>query len=74
MKNTTLPGVVLLILGAVFLIYHGFYYTKTEKVLEIGPAKIEAQTRHDIPVPPILGWIVVAGGAALLVNGLRQRA
>jgi hypothetical protein len=74
MKNTTLPGVILLILGVCILIYQGFSYSKKETVLEIGPAKVEAETRRSVPIPPIIGWVVVAGGAALLFNGLRQRA
>lgn len=74
MKNTTLAGVILAIIGVCLLIYQGFSYTKKEAVLEIGPAKVEAETRHSVPIPPIIGWVVLAGGGFLLVNGLRQRA
>lgn len=72
MKNTTVFGVILLIAGVALLVYQSFTYTKREKILEIGPAKIEADTQHTVPIPPIIGWVVLAGGVALTVNGLRQ--
>jgi len=74
MKNTLLAGVILTILGVCLLVYQGFSYTKKEKVLEIGPAKVEAETRRSVPIPPVVGWVVVAGGVVLLANGVRQRA
>lgn len=74
MKNTTLAGVIVTILGVCLLIYQGFSFTQKETVLEVGPAKVEAQTRRTVPIPPIIGWVVVAGGIVLLANGFRQRA
>jgi hypothetical protein len=67
-----IAGIVLIVLGALALAYGGITYTKTEKVVDIGP--IEATASHDetIPLPPILGGLAVAGGIALLVLGGRK--
>lgn len=73
MKNTTIAGVILIILGVFLLVYQGFSYTTTETVIDIGPAKIEAKERHHLPVPPLVGWMFAAGGIVLVGYGLSSR-
>lgn len=74
MKNNTLFGVLLIIIGAVVLVYQGFSFTHREKVLDIGPIKATADKTETVPIPPIIGWLAVGGGAVLLVSGLRKKA
>ncbi|MGA3172413.1 MAG: DUF3185 domain-containing protein [Chthoniobacteraceae bacterium] len=74
MKSTALIGVILIILGVAALVYQGITYTKKETVVNIGPIHAEADRTHTIPVPPIMGVVVVAGGIALLVAGSRKQA
>lgn len=73
MKPISWIGIVLIVLGALALAYQGISYTRTEKVLDLGPLQATTETQQRIPVPPILGGIAIIGGVALLVAGSRGR-
>ena len=73
MKPLTIVGIVLIIIGVVALAYQGISYTTTEKVVDIGPLKVEAKKEKTIPLPPILGGVAVAAGVVLLIVGARGR-
>jgi hypothetical protein len=70
----TLAGVMLLALGLVALIYQGVTYTSRETIVDIGPLHATADRQKTLPLPPILGLLAVAGGAALLIVGARRHA
>ena len=72
MKATTVVGVILIVLGAVALAYQGITYTSSEKVVDLGPLKVEAQREKTIPLPPVLGGLALAGGIVLLIVGARR--
>jgi hypothetical protein len=67
-------GIVLIVLGALGLAYGGISYTKTEKILDIGPIEATTQTRETIPLPPILGGIALAAGIVLVFTGGKKIA
>lgn len=71
MKSATLVGVVLIILGIAALIYQGFSYTKREEVLDIGPIEATKEKTETIPVPPIVGGLMLVGGVALVIASSR---
>jgi uncharacterized membrane protein len=66
-------GIVLIAVGLVSLAYQGITYTSRETVLNLGPIKTTADTQKTIPVPPILGGLVLAGGVILLAGAWRFR-
>jgi hypothetical protein len=72
-KATTIVGIVLIVLGVIALAYQGITYTTSEKVVDLGPLKVEAQREKTIPLPPILGGVAVAAGVVLLIVGSRSR-
>lgn len=67
-------GIVLVVLGALALAYQGINYTRTEKLLDLGPIHATKDTQERIPLPPILGGIALIGGVGLLIAGARQKA
>ena len=73
MKPIILIGIVLVVLGALALAYQGINYTRTEKVLDLGPIHATKETQNRIPLPPIFGGIALIGGIALLIAGARRR-
>ena len=73
MKPLMIVGIVLIVLGAVALAYQGISYTTTEKIVDIGPLKVEAKKEKTLPLPPILGGVAVAAGVVLLIAGARKR-
>lgn len=73
MKPIMIVGIVLIIIGVVALAYGGFSFTTSEKVVDIGPLKVEKEKTRTVPLPPLLGVLALAGGIILLVVGARQR-
>jgi hypothetical protein len=69
MKPISLAGIVLIVLGALALAYHGFNYTRRDHVMDVGPMHVTTESQDRIPVPPILGGLALVGGIALLVVG-----
>ena len=72
MKNLTITGVILVIVGVVLLIYQGFTITREKTVLDVGPIQATTTTHERVPIPPIIGWVVTGGGLVLLVTGLTR--
>ena len=73
MKNTLILGIALILIGAAILAYGHFSYRTRETVLQIGPIKATAETTKTVPVPPILGWALIGGGACVLVFSARSK-
>ncbi len=72
MKPMTLLGIVLIVIGVVVLVYQGITYTSREKVLQIGPIEATKKTEKTVPLPPLLGGAVLAGGIVLVVMGAKK--
>ena len=73
MKPIAWLGVLLIVLGALAIVYQGFTYTHQEKVLDVGPIHATAEKQNHVSIPPILGALTLAGGIALLVFGARKK-
>jgi len=73
MKTTTLTGIVLILLGVIALMYQGITYTKSEKLLDIGPIHATTETQKTIPLPPVVGGLALVGGIVVLVLGERRK-
>jgi hypothetical protein len=73
MKPMPLGGVVLIVLGALALVYQGITYTTRQTVVDIGPFHATADRQNTIPLPPILGAAAIAGGVGLLLVDSRSR-
>ena len=71
-KPVTLVGVVLIILGVLALAYQGITYTTREKVVDLGPLKATVDKEKNIPLPPIVGALALAGGVVLVIVGARK--
>jgi len=52
--------------------YQGITYTTKEKVVDLGPLQMTAETQKTLPLPPIVGAIALVGGIVLLVVGKKQ--
>ena len=72
MKPVTLVGIALIILGVLALAYQGITYTTREKVIDLGPLKASVNKEKNIPLPPIVGVLALAGGVALVIVGARK--
>lgn len=71
MRNLSVLGVVLVVLGAGGLLLGHFTYTDTKPVLDAGPIHVTAQEDHTVSIPLIAGIVVVLAGVGLIVIGRR---
>ena len=72
MKPAVIVGILLIILGVVALAYQGINYTTKDKVVDLGPLKVEAKHEKTIPLPPILGVVALVGGVVLIAVSARR--
>ena len=62
-------GAILIVLGLIGLVWGGFTYTTSEKVVDIGPIHASRDKTHNVPLPPIAGALALIGGIVLVVVG-----
>jgi len=62
-------GIVLIIIGLLMVIYTGFNYVTTEKVVDLGPLKINAEKNHPVEWSPVVGVILLVGGIVVVATG-----
>jgi hypothetical protein len=74
MKPIGWLGILLIVFGALALVYQGINYTRQKQVLDVGSIHLTAETHERIPLPPILGGLALAGGVALLVFGAKGKS
>jgi hypothetical protein len=72
MKALTVVGVILIVIGIVALAYQGITYTTSEKVVDLGPLKVETQREKTLPLPPIAGAAALVAGIILVVVSVRR--
>jgi len=69
---TVLLGIALIVLGIVAFAYQGITYTTRENVIDLGPIQASVDTKKTIPLPPILGGLVLASGIVLVMAGAKK--
>jgi len=65
-------GIIVIIAGILMMMYTGFNYVTTEKLVEIGPIKINKEKNHPVQWTPIIGLLVVVGGIVVLEVGSKK--
>jgi hypothetical protein len=73
MKLLTIIGILLTAIGVISLIYQEIPLTTREKVLQFGPIEAYKEEKKTIPIPPVLGVLVIAGGILIIVAGVRKK-
>ncbi|PKO61484.1 MAG: hypothetical protein CVU24_08460 [Betaproteobacteria bacterium HGW-Betaproteobacteria-18] len=68
MNSSKLAGVVLIVLGALALMYGGFSYTKDTTALKVGPLEMTVQEKKTVNVPLWAGIGAIVVGGFLLVT------
>ncbi len=65
MKTKTI-GIVIAILGILMIIYTGFNYMTTEKVVDFGPMQMSVEKSHPVQWSPIVGVLLLVGGIVIV--------
>jgi uncharacterized membrane protein YidH (DUF202 family) len=66
-------GIVLSIIGIAMIIYTGFNYVTTEKVVDLGPIKINAEKNHPVQWSPIVGIVLLVGGIIVVLSDKKAK-
>lgn len=72
MRNLTLLGAVLVVLGVGALLFGHFNYSETKPVLDAGPIHVKTQEEHQVSIPTIAGIVIVIAGLGLVAAGRRS--
>ena len=67
MKTKTL-GIALVVIGIIMIAYTGFNFVTTEKVVDLGPIKINQEKNHPVQWSPIVGVVLLVGGIVIIVT------
>lgn len=68
MSGSRIIGAILVVLGALGLIYGGFSYTKEHTAAKVGPLELKVEQQETVNVPLWAGLGAIAAGAFLLVG------
>lgn len=71
MNPLKLVGILLLVAGALALIYGGFTYTDTHKA-DLGPLQMTVKEKDHVPIPVWAGVGALVAGGLLLGFGARK--
>ncbi|MCK9984225.1 MAG: hypothetical protein AzoDbin1_00697 [Azoarcus sp.] len=73
MKALLITGVALIVMGAAVLGYDHYSYTTTENILQIGPITATAERTHTVSIPPLVGWLLIGGGACVIAYAVLSK-
>lgn len=71
-KPIMVLGIAFTIFGVMILLLQFITMTTHVEGIHIGPFRTDAEAKTTIPVSPIIGGIVLAGGIALFIIGLKK--
>lgn len=66
-------GIILIIAGAVMLIWTGISFTKKEKVVDIGHLSVSVDKKQQLTWPPYLGGVLLVAGIIFIVTDKKRR-
>ena len=72
MRGLMLVGVLLIVGGLAALTWPVISYTRTEKVVDVGPIEVTADRERRVPVPPLVGGLAIAAGLVLVLSSRRH--
>ena len=73
MNTRQVIGILLIVFGLVSLLWGGISWTREKTVLDLGPIEAKTRERETIPMPPVIGGLMLAGGVALLLMKSKQK-
>ncbi|MFL6682182.1 MAG: hypothetical protein ACJ8IK_27835 [Burkholderiaceae bacterium] len=65
-------AILLIVLGALALIYGGFSYTQDKTAAKLGPIELNVKQTKTVPIPMWAGIAGIVIGGFLLVTGSRR--
>jgi len=73
MRQLSIIGVILIVLGIVGFIVQRVSFTQRETALEVGPLEVTTTTERSIPIPDIAAGAAIVAGLVLVFVGSNKR-
>ena len=74
MKQMTIVGALLAVVGFIMLAYPFFTTQQTKDVANIGPLHVQENEQQTHVIPPVLSGGILAVGVVLLAGGLLSKS
>lgn len=68
-----IAGIILIVVGAIGLIWGGITYTRHQDTVTMGPITATVQQKDAVPISPLISGIALVAGIGLLVAGGKRR-
>ena len=65
-------GIVIAVVGIAMMVYTGFNFVTSEKLVDIGPIKINQEKNHPVQWSPIVGVVLLLGGLVIIVRDKKK--
>jgi hypothetical protein len=72
MTAARITAIVLLVAGALALVYGGFSYTSEDTAAKLGPVELKVETEKRVNVPLWAGVAAIVAGGLVLVGASRK--
>ena len=69
MKNLSVLGAILIVLGVIGLFVSHITYTETKPAVKLGPLEINTQEDHTVWIPTAAGVVAALAGIGLVFAG-----
>jgi hypothetical protein len=69
MNAAKIAGIVLIVAGALGLLYGGFSYTQEDTKAKLGPIELKVSEQHNVNVPVVVSAGALAIGLFLVLAG-----
>jgi uncharacterized membrane protein YdcZ (DUF606 family) len=66
-------GFALVVIGIIMMIYTGFNYVTTEKVVDLGPLEVNKNENHPVQWSPIIGVLLLVGGIVIIATNKNKK-
>ncbi|HEV2562095.1 MAG TPA: hypothetical protein VGT78_08120 [Rhizomicrobium sp.] len=72
MRNLTMLGVLLVVLGVAGIAFDHFSYTETKPLINAGPIQVNTQEQHNFSIPLAGSIVVLIAGVVLIIAGRKS--
>lgn len=73
MRVGTLVGLILIVVGMVFLVFDQVSVSREREVARVGPLEVTTKDRDTFTVPTVLSGLAIAAGLALVIAVRRAK-
>jgi hypothetical protein len=71
--NTKSIGIILIVIGILMMIYTGFNYVTTKKIIDLGSVQVNKKEDHPVQWSPIVGGVLLMARIIVLISNAKTK-